>query len=81
MHLLVIEGLRDIKITLELLIKFLLSGDMKYLYDQKSSFIMWKIYSYWKSMVFSGYSKFYHHNIEINAKIKRKMINLPSFNC
>lgn len=30
MHLLVIEGLRDIKITLELLIKFLLSGDMKY---------------------------------------------------
>ena len=122
MHLLVIEGLRDIKITLELLIKFLLSGDMKYLYDQKSSFIMWKIYSYypvdypatsnlnvilikvvivviirlshlsehryleqmdrsWKSMVFSGYSKFYHHNIEINAKITRKMINLPSFNC
>ena len=43
MHLLVIEGLRDIKITLELLIKFLLSGDMKYLYDQKSSFI----YSYY----------------------------------
>lgn len=29
----------------------------------------------------SGYSKFYHHNIEINAKITRKMINLPSFNC
>lgn len=47
MHLLVIEGLRDIKITLELLIKFLLSGDTKYLYDQKSSFIMWKIYSYY----------------------------------
>ena len=47
MHLLVIKGLRDIKITFELLIKYLLSGEMKYLYDQKSSFIIWKIYCYY----------------------------------
>ena len=47
MHLLVIKGLRDIKLTFELLIKYLLSGEMKYLYDQKFSFIIWKIYSYY----------------------------------
>ena len=47
MHLLVIKGLRDIKLTFELLIKYLLSGEMKYLYDQKFSSIIWKIYSYY----------------------------------